>query len=531
MTTKVIDNFTGRLTRTFEGDLNSGLAKFNNSFGYDPFSKPGNLTWLYKPTDIAGAVITDAVLAGKVWSYSTSTRYVYAIGNAGRVYLIDPTNTGGSNDPLYDTPLLIGTLSTGSPTFTYGGSLEFFNGKIFISSDDQVTRIDITNTTSSLAGETEIAGASLTSALPHPMVQFQGKLYVGNGNNIAEIAVTNLFTTAAKLSPALPNGMYVRDLDVTPDGVYMIITASYIYPPTLSAASYTQPYASEAYQFYWNGTDAGITQIVTNPNWTVTATNSFLDKRYSFLNDAFGTALLEGNQKLLTLPQNQSPMPFGVASNGQFLTWAAPEITGTITNASTAGITWTSLYYYGQLDAGQPLGLWRMMREAATGGAVWKNPLNMMVNNFGFSINNAIAWGKHYISVFELSAATYHLYRLVLPPAANTAPMLGVYETQNQVFSKRVAIKQIRFYTEPTIAGNGFRADLINSNGDIHTNGTFNYTFATGSDPYALSGALERIDWNPNMDTVFCAGLRITNSGTINMTFMKIEIDFDESGK
>ena len=51
--TIVITNFGGRLTRILNGDMNFRFAKFATSWGYDPFSKPMNLTWLPTPNDIS----------------------------------------------------------------------------------------------------------------------------------------------------------------------------------------------------------------------------------------------------------------------------------------------------------------------------------------------------------------------------------------------------------------------------------------------------------------------------------------------
>ena len=46
MTTLEINNLGGPLTRRNNGDINSGEARFETSWGYDPYSKPGNLTWM-----------------------------------------------------------------------------------------------------------------------------------------------------------------------------------------------------------------------------------------------------------------------------------------------------------------------------------------------------------------------------------------------------------------------------------------------------------------------------------------------------
>lgn len=527
--TIVIDNFNGRLTRVLNGSLNSGFSKFSSSFGYDPFSKPMNLTWLYQPDDIASSTITDAVLASKIISPTTNEQYVYAIGNAGRVYKIDPTNSGTTNTPLYDTPSLIGTISG---TFNYGSDLDYYNDRLQITNDALLNSV-------TLAGS--VTGTqSVTGARYHPVIQFQGSFYVGNGGNIMEINSTGLIVNGAKLSPALPSGMFIRDLDVTPDGIYMIITASYVYPDRIDSPTNggrVQAYATESYKFFWNGTDTGVTSYEALPSFPANALNTFLDSQFVFMQDAFGAAIYEGTQKLLTLPNNLTPMPNGAAPNGTFLTWVSPEGTGTVnSSATTYGNTFTSLYYYGKLDNENPAGLWRLMRQAPSASNVtYRTPMNQMVNSFSLNRQFVSGWGKHYISVWEYNSggasSTYHFYRFVLPPAANTAPILGVYETQTQLFSKRISVKQIRVYTEPTATNNGFQLDMIGADGNVLTNGTFTYTFAAGSDETRLQGALERINFNPTADTGYSLGIRITNTGTTNMTIKKIEVDWEESGK
>jgi len=184
--TKVITNFTGRLTRINNGDLDSGFAKFATSWGYDPFSKPMNLTWMYQPTDIKSTVITDAVLAAKLISDDSTARYVYAVGNSSRLYKIDPTNSATGDTPLYDTPSLIGTLGSVAGTFDYGADMEYFNSRLNITSDSRLAQ---TNLSGSI-----LSTSSLTTALFHPQVQFLGKLYIGNGNNLVEVDSTNTIT-------------------------------------------------------------------------------------------------------------------------------------------------------------------------------------------------------------------------------------------------------------------------------------------------------------------------------------------------
>ena len=124
--TLVIDNFKGSMTSFQDGDINSGLAYAVSAFGYNPFSKPGNLTWCDTPQqiDVAGAVITDFIMCGKE-RVESGILYVYAIGHTGRLYKIQVNDTSTFN-PDYDTPVLLATLTSGSPTFTRGGFIDFF---------------------------------------------------------------------------------------------------------------------------------------------------------------------------------------------------------------------------------------------------------------------------------------------------------------------------------------------------------------------------------------------------------------------
>jgi len=115
MQTLTINNFQGRLTRYMDGDINSGFAKYTTTFGNDPFTTPGNLTWFETPTriDSGGSVITDLIMAMRPRLESGIT-YVYAIGHTGRLYKIqvnDPTTYA----PNYDNPVLLATLSAESP--------------------------------------------------------------------------------------------------------------------------------------------------------------------------------------------------------------------------------------------------------------------------------------------------------------------------------------------------------------------------------------------------------------------------------
>lgn len=565
--TLVITNFTGRLTRNINGDLDSGFAKFDTSWGYDPFLKPGNLTWNYQTSSvllqtssIGGAPVNGMPLA----ILKRQDAFFYMLDNVGRYYYGKNSTAIYSSgiigfDPLDDS--IQSVLANVPDTYDNGGAMANYLNRVFISGDSNITSLN--GSTSNAGPPQSIVGTtgSVFSG-PHPLKEFQGKLYYGNGNNIGEITDANQFglvTTGTKLSPALPAGMTITDLDVTPEGDYLLMTASQSTPPyygsvTLAWTGSTpqRNYAADSAVYYWNGSDDAATAVSQLPSFPATALSTFLDQRYTVIQDAFGMALLEGNKKLLTMPNNNTPLANALSPNGTFLTWVSQEGVNDTVGALAGRVVYnyssvfTSLYYFGQLDDGQPAGLWRMMRISPQAGNYTTQyvPVNTMVNNYSSYSNNVWGMGKHLIGTQEGRVGSYSsvvgkLHRFVLDPGnvvlqspVGGFPVAnGVYETQTQLFSKRIGISQIRVYTEPTISSSGFQLDLIGAGGAVLENGTFTYTYGDTPDPQSGSLSLERINFNPDTKTQYSLGIRITNKGTAQMTIKKVEIDLSEEGK
>lgn len=535
-----ITNFGGRLTRVLNGELNSGLAKFVPSFGYDPFSKPMNLTWLEQPVDITGGAITDLVLAAKQ-RFESGVLYIYAIGSSGNLYKIQPNSI---TNPNIDSVIGIASVLNGA-SYSFGASIDFFGQteKIYVGHDNGVNSINFDGTSEAKIGTT----ANYMANRYRPIMQFIGSLVFGNGSNIGLIGPTGTVTSPlfgsgassfyGQLSPTLPPETYITDIDLSPDGNYLYLTTSGIPNENIITVSNDRQAASASNGQidYWNGSDTGITATKTIPSYAVTALQTYLDNNMFFSNDSFGSSINNGTAKMVSLPNNKAPYSNAVTVNGNFLSWVNPEL-----NSAGNGLN-ASMYYYGNLDDENPPGLWRVARYFTTlaTGFIYQTPLNIMTNNKYSTVNNAInaivtlGYGKHYFSVFDVNANTnkYTLQRFLITPSGTGTPQLGVYETQTQLFSKRITIKQIRIYTEPTAANNGFQIDCIGSDGNVITNGTFNYTFAAGTDITKVQGSLERINFNPAALNLYALGLRITNTGTVNMTIKKIEVDYNFSGK
>lgn len=527
--TVLIDNFGGRLTRFNFGNINSGLAKYTTTFGNEAFSAPGTLTWGEQPVQIdpSGSVITDLILVGRERVESGVT-YVYLIGHTGRVYKVQVNNPSAYN-PSYDNPVLLATLSINSPTFTRGASLEFYGSteRMFIGHDKGATRLDFDGTNESFVGSV----GSWTQNVPRPATQFVGKLYFGNGANIAEVDSSLTVTSYTKLSPGFPTNTQVRDLDLSTDGNYLQSVVSRLALPDITAGTQDASTIAnmESFIFWWNGTDAGYTSSQKFPSFSLNSNITFGDSQYTFGYDLAGAVMYAPTRKILSLLLNQAPLPNAIGNNGGFVAWQTPEFVN--------GFMQGSLFLYGWLDFEVTTGWWRQLRYAATGTEtdVMVVPFSMIVSNLLLgSVTNgyaggAVSTGKIYFSTLETSAAPtkkYKLYKFNPVPTGFGTPQLGVYETQTQMFPRKIRVSEVRVYTSPIVSGNGVKIDLIGADGNVIANTS--KTFTAGSN--ATIGD-DRCWYNPQMAPAQAIGVRITNTGTVNMSIYKVELDYLEAGE
>lgn len=532
--TLVIDNFKGDMTPYLDGDINSGLAYVIEVFGYDPFIKPGNLTWYETATqiDAAGDVITDLVMAGKT-RVESGIVYVYCVGHTGRVYKIQ-VNDPNTNNPNYDNPVLLTTITSGSPTFTRGGFIDFFGAteKIYIGHDKGVTSLNFDGTGEAVVG----SALSWTQTVPRPLQQFLGKLYIGNGTNIAEIDSTATVTSYTKLSPGFTTGNQVRDLDVTPDGNYLQIVVTELALSSVVSTSTDTSILSPAdsFIFSWNGTDLGYTSYITYPATTLSANHTFGQNQYVFGYDSRGGGVWNPVRKFLTSSPNSafgdSPNPNAVFSESNLM-----YLAGTL---PYNGHLEMLLSMYGtDSDYEIQTGYWSPYSQPATSPEtdVIRVPFCQMVSNWaqGSSSNGytdqIFGEPKVYFSTLETSSGpttVYRLYKWSTAPSGLGTAAPGVYQTQNQIFSKKATIKEVRVYGEPWIAGNIFTIDLIGSAGTPISGASKTFTAGTNltvGDDFAW--------YTPQCAPTYALGVRITNGGETNHTITKIEVDYAIGGK
>ena len=528
MATLTIDNFSGGLSRYLDGDINSGLVKYNTSFGNDPFSDPGALTWFEQPIriDPNGTVITDLIMAARPRLESGIT-YVYAIGHTGRLYKIQ-VNSPSSYNANYDNPVLLATLSAQSPTFKYGVSIQFYGAteKIFIGHDRGVTKINFNGSSETYVGTL----GSYTLNVPRPSVNFLSKLYFGNGANLVEIDSTELVTSYSKLSPGFPDGTQVRDIDISPEGIYVQIVVSRV--PAADMTTSTQDTNSlssaDSYFMLWNGIDAGYTSYNPFNAYALNTNISFGPYSYTLGYDLTGAAIYVGGRKITSLPNSISPNFNAVFSMGNLMGFTAAE--------SSASVLKGTLMAYGQYDNEIPLGLFRLFRISATTQTdIVQMPSCTIVSNlyYGSSssgyTNNQVGSAKLYFSTLETDSApttAYKFYKFTTVPTGSGTPILGLYETQNQVFFKKVKVGEIRLYVEPLVAGNSFTVELIGSDYGVISGSSKTFTVGTNA-----TAGQDYLWYNPQVAPTYSLGLRVTNAGSTNMLFSKVEIDYEAGGK
>lgn len=531
--TEVVTNFSAKLSRYNNGELDSGFAKFLTTAYVDSFRYPGNLSWMETPIQIdsGGTIITDLIVAGKE-RVENGISYVYAIGHLGRLYKIQVNNPSTDN-PNYDTPVLLTTLTNGQ-TFTFGGSMEFFgasgNTYIWIGHDAGVTRIDFAGTNETVIGTTD--STHWIANVPRQVIVFIGSLFYTNGTNIAQIDSTLTVVSYTKLSPGFPINTNARDIRQTADGRYIVVVVTEA--PLNSILALTQDTnnlsSAKSYLIYWNGTDVAASSSTIIPSYITNSYFTFAALEFFFGSDSRGGNLSNPQQKILSLPQMLSPLPNSIYSNGNMIDWIVPFYNN--------GFLKGQIISYGQYDAEFEPAYYRRMMMPANGTStdVVQTPFMLPVSNYSFGASynaytgNVIGTGKIYFSTLENNGTTqkFRFYSFLNVPYGTGTAAGGVYETQTQIFGEKRQIKELRFYIEPLVANNSFQIDLIGSDGNVITDSLGVRQFTVGN-PNAVVGQ-DMLKYNPQVAPTYCLGVRITNLGTKNFVMHKMEIDHCSGG-
>ncbi len=174
---------------------------------------------------------------------------------------------------------------------------------------------------------------------------------------------------------------------------------------------------------------------------------------------------------------------------------------------------------------------------------VIQTPFLLPVSNIGFgSSSNGYAGSQYgtskmYISSLETSAGTtvpkLYKWRAALSPldTSTTAVIEPFYQTQSQIFSKKVQIKEVRVYSQPWVADNSFSISLIGSSGQPITNGTKTFTSQNTDASAPMYIGSDYAWWTPEIAPTYTVGLLLINLGEANHVITKIEIDYAQGGQ
>jgi hypothetical protein len=229
---------------------------------------------------------------------------------------------------------------------------------MYIGHDKGVTTLNFDGTGEAIVGLV----ATWKQSVPRPIKQFIGKMYVGNGPNIAEIDSTLTVTTYTKLSPGFPDNTQVRDIDVTPDGTYLEAVVSTLAQFDITSA--TQQTVSTAnassFIFSWNGIDTGYTTFKTFPTFSLTANTLFQGYQYTFGADQFGSAIYAPDEKIISIPEAPAALPNAVFSTGNLLWVMTPLYYAS--HLQSYILVWGS----NDFEIGKPYGFWSPFFTDAT---------------------------------------------------------------------------------------------------------------------------------------------------------------------
>ena len=529
MATLAISNFKGKIVKSTLGDVNSGsVPSFPASYGYNPIWTPfdSSLSFLPAPTSIGGTTLTEPIVKFQTQMLaSAGDGYAFGLGMSGGMYSIQATNVAGS-------PNDVDTITK----FTNGlGENSYFGGGMLFSSISGTQQLYVCTDTNlhatsgfifpaSATWSTITGGGGLSTAMPHPMIEFLGKIYVANGSNVAESTDGATFTTNVKLSPGLPANYWIRDMQVSSDGRYLVMIAS--------NDNFTDTYNqnkgnTQVWQLpdsivaLWNGTDNGYTSVqffkgidlsciaVTN----VTTIILGKDDEGLAMFDLSGNKINIFSDVGIAGSATYSPSSVFVAGNKLFF---VTQLGNMGLSLCSYDITSQSLYNLASISSS----------AESVKGAVCMPSVH--TNTY---LSSDVTFTKLYYSVSYLPVATQannKLYRLTLENVFGVTFQAGQYITQVQKFAKKIKIDAVRVYCEPTTANESFVVRLSHGTGLISGSSSFTYTYAAGTDATQGQGSLTLIKFNPEISSTSQLGVRIVNNGTDNVTIHKIEIDYTE---
>lgn len=359
----IIDNFLGGLAPSrYQGNTNGQFDPYDTtSAGWDPYfiDEEGLLrrglgsTTITNSSDVTGSV---------TWMKAINRAYgSYVFG------VEEQASGAGTNNRLVRINATTHTLSNSSPwpfiLPTDGGQcgLEFFNGFLYYASKRYLGRYDLSLTFNS-SYYTFLGTTAIGRAIDHPMIQGNGKLFIGNSNfslNTASIAVDDGVSVTPNALDLTKTEQYVRSLEFQRNT--LLIAAS-------SNAGTGSPTTSPCTMYVWDGISTSYQDKFEFPDEDFHAVKVFGNAIYGF--GQRGMYQFNGNGFDLIQPYSGGPDPWGVSVNPRGLVTWKDEL--------------TQAFSYGSPHRALPEIAYKPIKfsETPSGGMFWVNRNNLYVGGF-----------------------------------------------------------------------------------------------------------------------------------------------------
>lgn len=529
--TKIITNFKGAISAFAHGTLNSGLTPWGlGANGYNPLwnnYKGQVLDVLEAPVDKSNSVVNDTIMhfirCQNSSKNSGNQFFAYGFDASASVYEIEVSKYLSGWLPDTDSPVKF--TNTLGDTAAYGGGLiasAIYSSPyitLYVGADGGVYRasltagnqIDIGATWTKL---TAISPGAYITNVPRPVCEFLGKLYFGNGNNIAESTDGATFT-AGKLNPPFPGNYTVRDMAVSPDGSYMLILITDSqggYQPFAvnPATQVPSPAPTNSAIVYWNGSDQGYSSIQFFKGINISSIGVSNQEMILVGTDEEGLGIwdLYGN-KIAGLPNP--------SDNSAFIPPQSQSIDSIGNKYFFQAISGSSSYQFcfdRSDNSLYPISLQTFATTPTLGGVLI--PTQYLINDSSGTFSEIgrlkMYWG------FNKKLYSQHLHTFY---ANYSADLNAAYQTQFEKLPAKAYVKEVRIFLQPTAANVSFQLAINNFSGSI-PNSTFTYAYSSSVGP------VDVIKWTPSMKAIREIGLQISNLGTVNPLISRIEIDLVE---
>ncbi len=212
-------------------DFSTDAALSNQSSNINPFRKPGMITATAAAVNKSTNLETDPIIA--TCEEATGTYAKIAVDAGGDVYSLA---TDGTLADLY----------AGSSTYTFGvtdivawrDAHSTINKYNFISSTNDVTKFTQGSGLTENWFSAGVTNGVALGAFPHPMVVFNGLLWIANGNNLISVSVSDTTFTATLSALVLDTTDTIQALHIDPATGYMMVSATRIVAASHSSQSY-----------------------------------------------------------------------------------------------------------------------------------------------------------------------------------------------------------------------------------------------------------------------------------------------------